>query len=127
MTSVDEATPNPDAETDPDEIVADETPEPEVPADAVELAEPLPAVPGEDYAALEAEKAELFDRWVRLQAEFDTRTGTVQRALSEFLKDRFAEILAWERKLGVPILPLSAGEETVPQVRRLMGISGSTR
>ena len=30
-------------------------------------------------------------------------------------------ILAWEREIGVPVLPLSAAEETAPQVRRLLG------
>lgn len=56
-----------------------------------------------------------------LQAELDTASGTVRRALDDFSTGRFAEVLAWERKLGIPILPLSAGEETVPQIRRLLG------
>jgi uncharacterized protein (DUF58 family) len=30
-------------------------------------------------------------------------------------------ILAWEREIGVPVLPLSAAEETAPQIRRLLG------
>lgn len=59
-----------------------------------------------------------------LQAEIDTGSGKVRRSLSELASDRFAGILAWERKLGVPVLPLSAGEPTVPQIRRLLGLSG---
>ena len=59
----------------------------------------------------------------RLQAEIDTRSGKVRQSLTEFISERFAEILAWERKLGVPVLPLSCGEATVPQIRRLLGLS----
>ena len=35
-------------------------------------------------------------------------------------------ILAWEREIGVPVLPLSAAEETAPQVRRLLGQAAAT-
>ena len=62
-----------------------------------------------------------------LQAELDTASGKVRRALGDFLSGRFAEVLAWERKLGIPILPLSAGEETVPQIRRLLGLAAGDR
>ena len=63
----------------------------------------------------------------QLQAELNAASGTVRRALDEFSANRFAEILAWERKLGIPILPLSAGEETLPQVRRLLGLAARAR
>ena len=59
----------------------------------------------------------------RLQAEIDTRSGQVLRSLNEFSSGRFAEVLAWERRLGIPVLPLSAGEATLPQIRRLLGLS----
>ena len=36
---------------------------------------------------------------------------------------RVAEVLALEKKLGVPVLPLNAGEATLPQIRRLLGLS----
>jgi len=62
-----------------------------------------------------------------LQAELDTGSGTVRRALGDFLTGRFAEVLAWERKLGIPILPLSAGEETLPQIRNLLGLYAGAR
>lgn len=57
-----------------------------------------------------------------LQAELDAASGTVRRALDEFSSGRFAQVLSWERKLGIPVLPLSAGEETLPQIRRLLGL-----
>ena len=44
-----------------------------------------------------------------------------------YMARRFAKVLAWERKLGIPILPLSAGEETLPQIRRLLGLAASRR
>jgi hypothetical protein len=28
--------------------------------------------------------------------------------------------MAWQRELGLPMLPLSAAEETTPQLRRLL-------
>lgn len=62
-----------------------------------------------------------------LQAEIDTRDGTVRKALSELSAGRLARIMAWEQELGIPVLPLSAGEETLPQIRRLMGLSGARR
>jgi uncharacterized protein (DUF58 family) len=62
-----------------------------------------------------------------LQAELDTASGTVRRAVSDFSTGRFAEVLAWERKLGIPILPLSAGERTLPQIRRLLGLATGLR
>jgi hypothetical protein len=40
---------------------------------------------------------------------------------------RIAHVLDWQRRLGVPVLPLSAGEATVPQVRRLMGLAEVSR
>ena len=58
-----------------------------------------------------------------LQAEIDTRSGRVLRSLSELSSGRLAEVMALEKKLGVPVLPLNAGEATLPQIRRLLGLS----
>ncbi len=63
----------------------------------------------------------------QLQAELDAASGTIRRALEEFSTGRFAKVLAWERKLGIPILPLSAGEATVPQIRKLLGLVARAR
>lgn len=59
-----------------------------------------------------------------LQAEIDTGTETVRRNLEQFTKGRLAEVLRWQKEFGLAILPLSAGEDTLPQIRRLMGLSG---
>jgi uncharacterized protein (DUF58 family) len=57
-----------------------------------------------------------------LQAEVDTGDRTTHSALRDMARGRLAEILDWQRTLGVPVLPLSAAEETLPQLRRLMGL-----
>jgi uncharacterized protein (DUF58 family) len=58
-----------------------------------------------------------------LQAEIDTRHGPVREALHEMTTGRLADVLDWQASFGVPVLPLSAGAETLPQIRRLMGLS----
>lgn len=57
-----------------------------------------------------------------LQAEVDTGDRTKHRNLREMALGRLAAILDWQRTLGVPVLPLSAAEATLPQMRRLMGL-----
>jgi uncharacterized protein (DUF58 family) len=57
-----------------------------------------------------------------LQAEVDTGDRGAHRRLREMAQGRLAEILDMQRSLGVPVLPLSAAEETLPQIRRLMGL-----
>jgi len=57
-----------------------------------------------------------------LQAEIDTGRSETRTALAEMARGRLAQVLEWQRRFGVPVLPLSAGEETVPQLRRLMGL-----
>ncbi len=60
-----------------------------------------------------------------LQAEVDTGDRTIHRSLRETARGRLAEVLDWQRTTGVSVLPLSAAEETLPQVRRLMGLAPS--
>lgn len=58
----------------------------------------------------------------RLQAEIDAGDATTHRHLSEMASGRLAAILNWQRRFGVPVLPLTTAEATLPQVRRLMGM-----
>ena len=58
-----------------------------------------------------------------LQAEVDAADGATRRRLRDLTHGRLAEILDWQRTLGVPVLPLTAAEETLPQMRRLMGLA----
>jgi hypothetical protein len=55
-----------------------------------------------------------------LQIDVDFGDGRIRRSLYEFAEAPGKEILAFERQLGVPVLPLSAAEETAPQIRRLL-------
>nr|WP_319387402.1 DUF58 domain-containing protein [uncultured Roseibium sp.] len=62
-----------------------------------------------------------------LQVELDTGTTDTYRKLSDFASGRIAEILKWQQKYGTPVLPLSAGSDTVEQMRRLMGLRSRPR
>lgn len=54
------------------------------------------------------------------QAELAFRNNEIQEAIRDFARKRGRELRAWQRELGLPMLPLSAAEETAPQLRRLL-------
>lgn len=56
-----------------------------------------------------------------LQVELGFGTGRARKSILEFASGYGKAILAWEREIGVPVLPLSAAEQTAPQIRRLLG------
>lgn len=58
-----------------------------------------------------------------LQAEVESDDAATRARLQDFARGRLAEVLDWQRRFGVPVLPLSAGQETLPQLRRLMGLA----
>ena len=62
-----------------------------------------------------------------LQVALDTGTTEAYRKLSDFASVRIAEILKLQQNYGTPVLPLSAGGDTVDQLRRLMGLRSRTR
>jgi uncharacterized protein (DUF58 family) len=62
-----------------------------------------------------------------LQVELDTASGEIHKRLSDFSSGRLSEILSWQKRYGLPVLPLSAGEDTIPQVRRLTGLTSVGR
>lgn len=55
-----------------------------------------------------------------LQVELPLRQADVRRSIDSFARDRGRELRAWQRELGLPMLPVSAAEETAPQLRRLL-------
>lgn len=57
-----------------------------------------------------------------LQAEIDTANAKTHRSLAEMVSGRLAEVLDWQRTLGVPVLPLTSAEDSLSQMRRLMGL-----
>lgn len=62
-----------------------------------------------------------------LQAEIDTGDKALHRRLKEMARGRLSEILDWQRQLGVPVLPLTTAQDSVEQMRRLMGLPGRRR
>lgn len=58
-----------------------------------------------------------------LQAAIDLADRRVHKDLRDFAKERIAEIADWQRRFGVPVLPLSAAEDTLTQMRRLLGLA----
>jgi len=56
-----------------------------------------------------------------LQIPLEVGRDSVRKSLSQMTQDRLKGVFAWTREIGVPVLPLSAAEETAPQLRRLLG------
>jgi uncharacterized protein (DUF58 family) len=63
----------------------------------------------------------------RMQAEIDLGSESIRNAVGEFTRGRLDKIYRWQTEINLSVLPLSAGEETLPQVRRLMGSLAPTR
>lgn len=57
----------------------------------------------------------------RMQMTVDTGTSSAFSKLRDATAQRLENVVSWQQSLGIPVLPLSSGEETVAQVRRLMG------
>lgn len=63
----------------------------------------------------------------RQQAEIDLRSETVRQNLREFGKQRLQRIRNWQDEINLSVVPLSAGEETLPQIRRLLASAAPRR
>jgi len=57
-----------------------------------------------------------------LQASIDTADSNVHRDLLNLAQARIATIVDWQRRFGVPVLALTSAEDSLSQVRRLMGM-----
>jgi uncharacterized protein (DUF58 family) len=55
-----------------------------------------------------------------LQAELSLSEAGVRKSIDTFARNRGRELMAWQRELGLPMLPVSTAEETAPQLRRLL-------
>jgi uncharacterized protein (DUF58 family) len=74
-----------------------------------------------DPAALDMQseaKAVLGD--ARQQAEVDLRSAAVREGLREFGNRRLQRIRDWQKEINLAVFRLSSGEETLPQIRRLL-------
>lgn len=56
-----------------------------------------------------------------LQIQLDVGRDVVRRSIMQATEARLKNVFAWTNELGIPVLPLSAAEETAPQLRRLLG------
>ena len=56
-----------------------------------------------------------------LQIRLDVGRDSVRKSVSQATQDRLKGIFAWTHELGIPVLPLSAAEDTAAQLRRLLG------
>lgn len=57
----------------------------------------------------------------RMQAEVDLGAASTRAAVSGFTRERLERIYSWQTEINLSVLPLSAGQETLSQIRRLMG------
>jgi uncharacterized protein (DUF58 family) len=56
-----------------------------------------------------------------LQIQLEVGRDSVRKSIMQATEARLQGVFAWTHELGVPVLPLSASEETAPQLRRLLG------
>ena len=55
-----------------------------------------------------------------LQAELPLRQADVRRGIDRFARDRGRELRDWQQEMGLPMLAVSAAQDTAPQLRRLL-------
>jgi len=55
-----------------------------------------------------------------LQAELSFAQGSMRNSIQTYATQRGDELLSWQRHLGLPMLPISAAEETAPQLRLML-------
>ncbi|WP_426409867.1 DUF58 domain-containing protein [Bradyrhizobium ganzhouense] len=56
-----------------------------------------------------------------LQIRLDVGRDSVRKSISQATEERLKGVFAWTHELGIPVLPLSAAEDTTAQLRRLLG------
>ncbi len=56
-----------------------------------------------------------------LQIMLEVGRANVRKSILEATQKRLRDVFAWTPELGIPVLPLSAGEDTAQQLRRLLG------
>jgi uncharacterized protein (DUF58 family) len=56
-----------------------------------------------------------------LQIRLDVGSDSVRENIAQATQERLKGVFAWTHELGIPVLPLSAAEDTPEQLRRLLG------
>jgi uncharacterized protein (DUF58 family) len=63
-----------------------------------------------------------------LQMEVDTGRGLVQQRMKDLVGRRLGQVMGWQDRLGVPVLPISTERDPLDQVRELLGgLAGARR
>jgi uncharacterized protein (DUF58 family) len=62
-----------------------------------------------------------------LQAEFDFSDRQLAGAVEDFALRRLQRVLRWQNEIKLSVVPLSAAEETLPQLRRALGAGAPRR
>jgi uncharacterized protein (DUF58 family) len=62
-----------------------------------------------------------------LQIEIGFADTSLRRNLADMADEQAEEILRWRREIGVPVLPISAAEDTATQIRRMLGQAAERR
>lgn len=57
----------------------------------------------------------------RMQAALDLGSGRIREAVTSQSRNRLDSIIKWQIEINLSVFPLSAGEETLPQLRHLLG------
>lgn len=66
------------------------------------------------------ERGEVVITGGRRQASLSLGRGGPRHAIAGFAQARGRELLAWQQELGLPMFPVSAAEDVVPQMRSVM-------
>ena len=57
----------------------------------------------------------------QLQAQLDLGDSRVHESLTGFNRERLARLEDWQTRIRLSLMPLSAGSDTVTQIRALLG------
>ena len=91
-------------------------------SDFAEIDETTRKLVSDPYADNLPANAQLVVSDGRLQVAVDTGDRAATSAIKEMAEGRLAEILDWQRQIGVPVLPLTTAEDSLSQMRRIMGL-----
>jgi uncharacterized protein (DUF58 family) len=62
-----------------------------------------------------------------LQVELELGKASTRRRLADMADKRLASVMAWQDDLGIPVMPVSAGEDSLDQLRTLLGRAAEMR
>jgi hypothetical protein len=57
----------------------------------------------------------------KLQVELQFGREHIRKSLLDYSDRRIRNILSWQKKLEIPVLPITTAEDTAMQIRHLLG------